>query len=106
MNTPQKKKLSKLLTDAVNEQAGQNQVKNVEKRPAFHFDDVGDIRVRFRAARIVFFVIDRLEIDQIKLAIGLIIGYVTQFHLLHQIDLQIPDRSECNSPTPKALHLY
>lgn len=82
-----------LLTDAVDEQTGKNQIEDIEKRPAFHFDDVGYVGVRFRAARIVFLVIDGFEVDQIKLAVGLIVGDVTHFHLLHQIDLQSPNIS-------------
>lgn len=77
-----------IRTDAVDEQTGQDQVEDVEKWAAPHFDDVGDVRIRFRTAAVVLFVVDRLEIDQIKLAVRLIIADVTFIRLFLQVNLR------------------
>lgn len=77
-----------IITDAVDEQTGQDQVEDVEQWAALHFDDVRNVRIRLRAAAVVFLVMDGLEIHQVELAVRLVVAHVALVRLLLQIDLK------------------
>ena len=69
-------------TDAVDEQARQDQIEDVEKGSPPHFDDVRDVRIGLRAAAVILFVSDGFKIHQIKLTVCLVVADVPHFSLL------------------------
>ena len=83
-------------TDAVDEQTGQDEIEDVEQGSPPHFDDVRDVRIRLRAARVVLGVVDRLEVDQVELAVRLVVAYVALLRLLLQIQLKIARKHTVN----------
>lgn len=75
------------LTDAVDEDAGQDKVEDVEHGAAPQADDVGDVRVGFWAARVELHVPDGLKAHQVKLSVSLVVADVTLLRLFHQVQL-------------------
>ena len=76
-----------ILTNAVDEQTGKDQVKDVKQWTTFHFDDVSYVWIRFRTTAVIFFVMNGFKIHQIEFTVRLVVADVTFVRLLLQIDL-------------------
>lgn len=77
----------KPLTNAIDKNARQDQIVDIEHRSSPQTDDVSDVRVRLRAARVELDMADGIKTDQVKLAVSLVVCHVTFFRLFHQVQL-------------------
>ena len=94
------------LTNAVDEDAGQDEVEDVEQGSPADADDVGDVRVGLRAARVVLHVLLGVEADQVELAVGLVVGHVAVLGLLHQVQLKVEwKRAQCQGQGQRSVRL-
>lgn len=75
------------LTDTVDEYAGKYQIEDVEHGSTSESYLVSDVRIRFRAARVILHVPSRGEIDQVEFTVRLIIAHVSLLALLLQLQL-------------------
>lgn len=71
------------LTDAINQQAGQNEVEDVEHGPTSQLDNISDVRIGFHAAGVILIVPDGFEAHKVELAVSLVICCVTFVELLY-----------------------
>jgi hypothetical protein len=81
-------KYNSALTNAIDEYTWQNEVVNVEHGAPPELDDVRDVRVGLRTARVEFYMSHCIEADQIELAVSLVVGDVTVLCLLYQVQLR------------------
>lgn len=93
-----------VLTDTVDEDAGQNEVVHVEHRPSSEPYDVRDVGVGLRAARVKLNVSDRVETYEVELAICLVVRHVAFLCLLHQVQLGGRKRTCANRIATTAHH--
>ncbi len=77
-----------MLTDAVNEDAGQDEVEDVEHGPAPQLDGVGDVDVGLWAARVEDDVALGPERLQLELAVRLVVRRVPRLVDDRQVQLQ------------------
>lgn len=61
-------------TDAVDEDAWQNEIENIEEWSTPHFDDVGYVWIGFWTARVVLLVVDGFHVDQVEFSVRLIVA--------------------------------
>jgi len=77
----------RLLTNAIDKNARQDEIVDIEHGPSPQSDDVGNVRVRLRAARIELDVSDGVETNQIELTVGLVVRHISLLRLFHQVQL-------------------
>ena len=77
----------KLLTNAIDKNAWQDEIVDIEHGPSPQSDDIGNVRVRLRAARIVLDVSDGIETDQIELTVSLVVRHISLLRLFRQVQL-------------------
>jgi hypothetical protein len=75
----------KLLTNAIDKNARQDEIVHVEHWPSPQPDDVSDVGVRLRAARVELDMSESIKTDQVKLTVSLVVRHISFLRLFHQV---------------------